>query len=248
MMKIAILYLCTGEYAVFFNQFYRSVMQNLFPNAEKRFFVLTDNVNAIPNLPNVETIFTEKKNRHETMLQKYQLFLSLKDKINHKFDYVFAPNANIHIKTRINENEVLPDKELGQSLTCVLHLQFSNAFTDPKTLSSLVHNTERNPESKACIKTFPYQYCWSSAFTGGVPHEYFELCETISKWRESDAEKGIVPIWHDESYFNKYRLLHADKFRVLPIDYGMPELEVAFPKAKRRILILQKEKYMRSVS
>lgn len=225
----------------FFGQFYASVMRNFIPEMPKRFFVLTDNPDAVQQYPNVEIVLTEKKERHATMLEKNKLFLSLKRKIAYKFDYVFAPNANTRVDALVSKEEVLPDNDLGQTMVCVAHLQFANAFTNNHAATLLRENTEKNPASKAFIAALPYQYCWSNAWTGGVPHNFFDMCETITKWTQEDAANGIVPIWHDESYFNKYRLTHADKFRILPINYGLPELEYNFPDLPRKITILEKK-------
>ena len=42
MMKVAILYICTGRYAQFFDGFYKSAEQYLLQGVEKRYFVFTD--------------------------------------------------------------------------------------------------------------------------------------------------------------------------------------------------------------
>ena len=42
MMKVAILYICTGRYAQFFDGFYESAEQYLLQGVEKRYFVFTD--------------------------------------------------------------------------------------------------------------------------------------------------------------------------------------------------------------
>ena len=41
-VKIAILYICTGKYSIFWEEFYKSAKKNLFPNSEKHFFVFSD--------------------------------------------------------------------------------------------------------------------------------------------------------------------------------------------------------------
>jgi hypothetical protein len=39
--------------------------------------------------------------------------------------------------------------------------------------------------------------------------------EQIYKWTNIDLEKNIIPIWHDESYYNKYHYLNSEKFYYL---------------------------------
>ena len=43
-MKIAILYICTGKYYIFWENFYNSAQKNLFPYETKHFFVFSDKI------------------------------------------------------------------------------------------------------------------------------------------------------------------------------------------------------------
>lgn len=236
---IAFIYLCTGSYVKFFERFYTSVTEKFMPGTDKRFFVLTDRVDEVNPHENVEVVKVDKESRVNTFLHRYSLYASLKNRIAYKFDYVFSCNANMRVDSVITPSEVLPDADIGQNMVCVSHLQFKEAFSDDKCMLALQYNTERNPESNAYIATIPYNYCFAGALTGGVPHAFFDMCFVIDKWQKEDSEKGITPIWHDESYFNKYRLLFAQKFRILPISFGMPELEYGM-NIGRKMTILEK--------
>lgn len=52
-MKIAILYICTGKYNVFFRDFYSSSEKYFLPNCEKTYFVFSDNQEAILSMGGV---------------------------------------------------------------------------------------------------------------------------------------------------------------------------------------------------
>lgn len=243
---VAILYLCTGKYSLLFQQFYEACSKYFLPGITKHFYVITDSTEIKGDNVCVITVSGEVTNRRLVQMKKNELFSSLERRIVGHYNYVFAPNANLIFKEEINPQDILPDKSLGQTMVCTAHLQFKDAFFDDNVLNALFRNTESNPESKAYIGSFPYQYCWSNAVTGGEPEDFFEMTRTLASWANEDMEKGIVPIWHDESYFNKYRLLNASKFRILGTTYGWPEIvDNVVQEEKYKAMLL--DKYARKI-
>lgn len=62
-MNIAITYICTGKYSVFWPEFYRTAEAFFYPNIEKKYFVFTDDEELISLLsenPKVYTFFQRK--------------------------------------------------------------------------------------------------------------------------------------------------------------------------------------------
>lgn len=66
----------------------------------------------------------------------------------------------------------------------------------------------------AYLNTFDYTYCFSG-ISGGKSKPFIDMHTQIDKWTDIDIEKNIIPIWHDESYFNKYQYLNSEKFYYL---------------------------------
>ena len=68
-MKIAILYICTGKYNIFWKDFYTSCEKNFIPNSEKHYFVFTDAENI--DFEKVNSLFP--KLYYEDYKQKFTI-------------------------------------------------------------------------------------------------------------------------------------------------------------------------------
>lgn len=64
-----------------------------------------------------------------------------------------------------------------------------------------------------------YQGC----FWGGQSAQFAELITTLSQMVDQDLGMGLIPIWHDESYLNKY--LSTQSCEALPPTYAWPEAQ-----------------------
>ena len=80
MMKVAILYICTGRYAQFFDGFYKSAEQYLLQGVEKRYFVFTDQ-EQLTEADNVELLIRPCRGFPEDSLFRFDRFLEIKDKL-----------------------------------------------------------------------------------------------------------------------------------------------------------------------
>ncbi|MES2416414.1 MAG: glycosyl transferase, partial [Patescibacteria group bacterium] len=58
-MKIGILYICTGNYTIFWKEFYLSIEKNFINDIEKHYFVFTDNdqIDFENENPNIHRIY-----------------------------------------------------------------------------------------------------------------------------------------------------------------------------------------------
>lgn len=64
-----------------------------------------------------------------------------------------------------------------------------------------------------------YQGC----FWGGKSQQFCDLITALSKMVDEDLSQGNIPIWHDESYLNKY--LSSQSCEALPPTYAWPEAD-----------------------
>lgn len=218
MEDVAILYICTGNYSKLFQQFYQSARRNFLPALSKHYYVWTDQDIGDYDEREVSIIPKAFQKWPAATLQRYFDFLTIKDiLLEHK--YVYYCNADLNIREEVGE-EILPDD--NHPLVGVQHIQFDK----PQLLmGELAANTEKNVFSHAFIDPicFPYTYIFG-CFNGGRSKEFVEMSETIAGWTADDYARGIIPVWHDESYLNAYRLAHAELFKVLPVEYAYPDL------------------------
>lgn len=198
--RVAILYICTGEYVAFWEEFYKSMEEYFLPESIKEYFVFTDS-ETIYGENSEDTNATERIHRIEqenlgwpgNTLYRFRMFLRAEDRLR-DFDYIFFFNANIVIKTMILEDEFLPIEE---DLLVVKH----PGYFDKPTYE---FPYERRKKSTAFI---PYGegdiYAWGG-LNGGKAKVFLALIKDRAKAIDVDWEKKIIAKWHDESQLNYY--------------------------------------------
>ena len=196
-MKIAILYICTGRYAQFFDGFYESAEKFLLSGMEKRYFVFTDQ-EQLTTAENVELLIRPCRGFPEDSLFRFDRFLEIKDKLK-DYDYTFFFNANMRFVAPVGE-ELLEER-----LTAVLHPGY---YDKP----AWRYPYERNKQSKAYIPAHEENYhYYMGSLNGGRTADYLALAETCSRHIHEDWDKGIVACYHDESHLNHYLREHNCK-------------------------------------
>jgi len=225
-MTVAILYICTGRYSVFWDNFYKSTEKYFLSNHKKEYFVFTDQeISPINN--KVHIIYQKKLGWPYDTLLRFHMFYEISELLA-KFNYIFFLNANMQCLVPITD-EILPQKE---GLMAVLHPGFFNK-------SRMQFTYETNPDSLACIHSEEGEHYFMGGFNGGKSKNYLDLIYLLASNIEKDLEKGIIAIWHDESHLNRYLVDKPTK--VLNPSYGYAEgWELPF---EPQIIILDKNKY-----
>ena len=232
-MKIAILYICTGKYTVYWKQFYESCEKYFLFKHSKSYFVFTDNNNF--EYSEKENIIWTKQHKlgwpHDTLM-RFDMFLKVEKQLE-KFDYIFFFNANMHFVKEVYSDEILPNA-IDCHLMGVIH-PFFTLVTNPEDFPY-----ERNKKSLAYISKKHGENYFMGGLNGGKSKKYLELINKLNINIKKDEEKGIIAKWHDESHLNNY-FLNKNIKKLSPI-YGCPEgMEDKFPNPK--IIILDKEKF-----
>lgn len=228
-MKIAILYICTGKYKIFWDDFYKTSELFFIPEYSKHYYVFTDS-QTIESTESITIINRECQGFPKDSLFRFKMFLDLENELIN-FDYIFFFNSNMLFVDRIS-SEILPTKAYS-GLMAVLHPGHYNN-------KNYFFPYERNTKSKAYIpyiKRINYHY-FMGGVNGGKSKEYLDLIRMCAKNIDEDYSKGIIAIYHDESHLNKY-LLEKNVLTMSPA-YGYPEnLVLPF---KPKIIIRDKVK------
>lgn len=215
-MKIAILSINTNKYNIFFDTFYKSSKQNFFPSAERKWFVFSDqDVHSFES--DIETIQIKHEEWPFCTLKRFEYFLKIEKQLL-EFDYVFFFNANSEFINKVDGNDfgIGSNKELIAYKHIKIYKQPCN-----KQTGIISKMTEQNIKSNAYIND-NYIYC-CSCINGGKPKEFLTMCKIINNWMYEDLKNNIIPIWHDESYFNKYQYLNQNLFHYLSEYNVFPE-------------------------
>lgn len=231
MNKVALIYICTWNYDVFWNDFYHSSKKYFLPECKRHYFVFSDstNINAI------EDIALIKKEPLEwpfSAFAKFEYILSIEKELC-DFDYVFLFNANTIFVRNISNKEILPSKDY--KICGVKHIGFQD-----KNILDFPY--ERNNQSRAYIKYGLWKHYFFSATSWWYTSDYLKLCRTCQAWIDEDMANGVVAIWHDESFINRYFYENDDILLKLEPKYWYPEFTL-IPIQNPSIIYSSKERY-----
>lgn len=209
-MKIAVLYICTGKYNQFFEGFYESAKKFFLVDAEKTFFVWTDDDSIGTGKSDVEIIHKECAGFPMDSLLRFETFLTAKEEIL-KRDYVYFFNANTLFLQPIGD-EILPN-ETGL---------VAGVWEKNEKRWDCLKPYERRKSSTAYIPPFDGPYHYVGGFlNGGTAPAFVKMAETLAENTRVDLEKDIIAVVHDESHLNAY--FHKHKGFCLPYTLCRPE-------------------------
>lgn len=168
---------------------------------EKAVQNITDSVVDLRGKKDINIIPTEAVEWPYPTLLRYNLFLQEEQKLK-EYDYIFYCDIDMQF---VN---VVGDEILGKGITAALHPMYSlrKEYWPPY---------EPNPQSASFIKR-PGQIIndggkprfmplyFAGGFQGGKSDKFIEAMKATKKIIELDMNKGYLPIWNDETAWNKY--------------------------------------------
>ncbi|MES2214567.1 MAG: family 6 glucosyltransferase [Pseudomonadota bacterium] len=230
--KIGILYICTGQYAIFWKAFYESMEQYFITDSEKHYFVFTDQPEIAyeKEHPNIHRIFQKNLGWPDNTLLRFEVFLNHQKQFEN-MEYLFFFNANLLVKQTITADEFLPTHQ--EKLMACLHPGFY-----AKSPNKFPYET--NSASTAYIPSGKGIHYFAGGLNGGFTANFLEAMQSMATAAAQDSAHGIVAAFHDESHWNKY-LLDKPYIKILSASYLYPEgLHLSVPEI---IMIRDKQKY-----
>jgi hypothetical protein len=223
-LRIGILTIATGRYIKYANPLYDSIRKNFLVNHKKTFVLFTDSEQEFSE--DVKIFIIEKKGFPGDTLFRYHYFLSQKEYLLEKFDFLYYIDIDMLITDKVG-NEVIPLKSFNK-LIGVCH----PGFTWNKILGSF----ENNKKSTAYISSGVQTIYYAGGFNGGDAKNFLLMAETIKKNIDKDSEQEYIAIWHDESHLNKYFY----QYNPLTLDPGYCYPESWNIPFKKKIIALDK--------
>ena len=212
MKSIGVLYICTGPYALFWDDFYNSFEEKFLANTEKRYFVFTDSENIHSSIEkNIRVIKIDNQPWPLITLLRFRTFLSIEEELR-KCDYLMFSNANIICDDYISENEFLPQN--NQSIFVTTHPGY---FGKKK----YEYPYDRNKKSLAYVPWNCGNVYVIGAMFGGKSDAFIEMSKSLMSNIEEDLKKNVIAKWHDESHLNRY-IIGRDDVKVLGPEYCYP--------------------------
>lgn len=212
-MKIAILYICTGEYVAFWKDFYCSFELNFLPEDTKDYFVFTDNDHIYAEGGNnrIHRIFQENLGWPGNTLFRFKMFSKITEQLE-KFDYIFFLNANVVCMKKITREMFLP---LEHELLVVQHPGYYNK-------KNYEFPYERHKKSTAYISYREGKVYVCGGINGGKTDSYLRLIKELNQRIQDDYNRDVIAEWHDESQLNRYIIDYTD-YRLLSPAFCYPE-------------------------
>lgn len=181
---------------------------------------LSEQVAEIHKIDKVTVFPTESIEWPMPTLMRYHTFLQQEEILN-KYDYIFYLDVDCAIV------DIVGDEILGEGLTSgqnpMYHLD-----------KTMYPPYEPNPESAAYIKRpgqivmendkprFVPQY-YAGGMQGGTSSEFIKAMKACKKMVDQDLAKNYIPIWNDESCWNKYLSEYKGHLIALNPSYIYPD-------------------------
>lgn len=228
MAKIGLLVIATGKYDQFIPMLYKSMKKYFLINHDVSMFVFTDQ--EIPNKDGLLSFYHQHEPWPNPTLKRYHVFDKYKEELS-RMDYLYYCDADMRFV------DVVGDEILGDLIT-TLHPGFWGK-------NNIQFSYERRPECKAYISYGSGNAYYAGGFNGGKSSEFLKMANTIVSWRKEDELNGLIPVWHDESYLNKYMYLNPPTKALTP-SYCYPE-SWDLPFEKRLLALDKNHSEMRSL-
>ena len=194
-VNIGLVVQATGSYAEWTKLMVDSARKNFVQKYGYKItiFIFTDRLNEIAKGSDIVGIYRQRIGwpfdsmlRSKVYLDHFNLFKNM--------DYLFQTDADMTFVNPIG-TEILND---------LVGAQHYGKFRKSRSEMPFENRTE----SLAYVNENEGWFYVCGAFYGGKKNYVFKLWKTITQWAESDLKKNITPIWHDESYLNKYFVLY----------------------------------------
>ena len=214
-IKLAILYICTGRFSIFWEGFYSSCCRFFLQGKEKDFFVFTDADIPYKNETNVHVVEQKKLGWPYDTLFRFHMFERVIKKLK-KFDFLIFFNANMLFIEDIDDS-FLPSEEEG-----ILLQQHPGYFN--KCRFRLPY--ERRRKSKAYVPYWRKGDYVCGGSNGGYTENYLKMISALRQNIDQDERNHIMAKWHDESHLNRYvmdinyKLLHPGY--IYPDSWNLP--------------------------
>ena len=214
-MKVGIIFIGTKLYAGFFKGFHERVNRYFMKDAEKTFFVFSDQPNhPYFNVNNVKIQEIEHLDWPYITLYRFKFMCQAADELSN-MDYVIFIDADLWPIEETYLAEIFPAGHIHD----FFGVQHPGFIDQPGTF-------EDNPESKAYAydRNYDTSNYWQGCFWGGRTKCILEMVKVLDSRVDDDLAKDIIAKWHDESHMNKFFLENKERTITLHPGFALPEV------------------------
>lgn len=207
-MKVAFLLVATGRYKEFVAPLYDG-LQHVFPDTQRRVVVCTDapGFQGTPTFP-IHCFYIPRKGfpydtlfRYHYFLDAHALWADADVVVYMDVDMkVMRPLLWADLPHHVYQPVWPPHRHVRQgsgALLAVCHPGFVRNAQRP------FGSPETRPQSRACLTQQVVPYVCGGV-QGGTTEAFATACRVMRQRIDDDMQDGIMPVWHDESVWNKY--------------------------------------------
>lgn len=153
------------------------------------------------HLPGIKVFPTEPFSWPLPTLHRYHLFLR-QEEVLREYDFIFYVDADMLFVSRVG------DEVLGDGLTAAPHPMYAlkQGYIPPyepnSESTSFIPRPGRVIEENGKKRFAPFYA--AGGFQGGRTEEWIKAMKEMKDMIDVDFAKGYVPIWNDETAWNKY--------------------------------------------
>ena len=183
--KVGLLIVATGKYDEFVDPLIASARKHFCTNHEVTYFVFADG-NRITDADDVVRIYQQRLGWPYDTMMRNLIYWDNRELFKEQ-DYLFALDADMRFVDSVG------DEILGERVA-TLHPGYVETRGTYET----------NPRSLAYVSEDEGEYYFAGGFFGGTREEFLNITGETSRRVLADLGIGIVPVWHDESHWNRY--------------------------------------------
>tara|TARA_E500000318_G_C3512175_1_gene192788 strand:- start:137 stop:853 length:717 start_codon:yes stop_codon:yes gene_type:complete len=238
-MKLAVVFIGTGNYINFLPTYYEACEDLLVPNTEKTYFVFTDG--TLEGLPDNIIPYHQKHLPWPYItLERFKYILKAESDLV-DFDYVLFLDADTRVVKVVTEDELFTDKKyIGVHHPC--HFLGMSPHNNPPGAFEVREDSTAGITSGDNTSVY-FQGClW-----GGKMPYVLDMIRELAQRTQFDLDHDVIAQWHDESQMNKFFCERREDVHVMGPEYAYPEVFDSYCNFEPKIVHLAKDnsKYQR---
>lgn len=165
-----------------------------------RINTVTDEVIALRKRKDVHIVPTASMEWPYPTLLRYNLFLQEEEKLK-DYDYIFYCDVDMEFKG------IVGDEILSEGITAALHPMYAlrkeywPPYEPNEQSASYIKRPGKLIEENGKPRFMPMYF--AGGFQGGKSAAFIEVMKRAKGLIDSDLAKGYIPIWNDETVFNR---------------------------------------------
>lgn len=203
-VNVGVCIVATRKYKNYVRSTINSLLLHFYRNQNVVFYLFTDNSSEFRGLENTVLFDIPAYGFPEATLYRYRFMKkAIKSFRQKNIHFVYYIDADYRFNKRPTN---LPQSRDVQGIFATKHIRnLTESFDDSHRIGSF----ETNEKSQAYIgpdTSMDAYYC--GGFNGGSREAWINAITEMDKMIQIDESNNVMPIWHDESIFNKYCTIH----------------------------------------